>query len=143
MAKLLILVTFAALAVMALSLRIGDKVDGKLYFPKIDIKKFLSRRDPFPEPENPPPGTSNIVEDWITQRLDNFDPTNDDTWEQRYLMTAEHFQSGGCIFLFLAGEWTLTEYRLENSLMAEMAADFNCYMFYLEHRFYGQSRPTP
>ncbi len=143
MAKLLILVTLATLAVMAQSLRIGDKVDGQRYFPKIDFKKFMSRRDPFVEPQTPPPSTSNIVEGYIEQRLDNFDPINDDTWEQRYLMTAEHFEAGGCVFLFLAGEWTLTEYRLENSLMAEMAEDLNCYMFYLEHRFYGESRPTP
>jgi len=85
----------------------------------------------------------NIVEGWFTQRLDNFDPTSDATFEQKYLMTAEHFQPGGCTFLFLSGEWSITDYRLENSLMAEMAADLNCYIFYLEHRYYGESRPTP
>ncbi|KAG4065090.1 hypothetical protein HA402_007487 [Bradysia odoriphaga] len=133
MAKLLILVTLTILVVMAESQRLG----------KVDFRKFINRRDPFPEPQNPPPSTSNIEERFITQRLDNFDPVNDDTWEQRYLMTAEHFETGGCIFLFLSGEWSVTEYRLENSLMAEMAADLNCYIFYLEHRYFGESRPTP
>jgi len=138
MAKLQSVVTLVTLAVMAKGASIGDS--NKIS--SLNLLKFLSRRDPFPEPKNPPPGTSNIVEGWVTQRLDNFNPTNEATWQQKYLMTAEHFQPGGCIFLFLSGEWSITEYRLENSLMAEMAADFNCYIFYLEHRYYGDSRPT-
>lgn len=141
MAKLLIFVTLVTLTVMAQGMSIGDKVNGKR-IPKLNLQKFLNRRDPFPEPRNPPPSTSNIVAGTVTQRLDNFDPTNDATWEQRYLTTAEHFQPGGCVFLFLSGEWSITEYRLENSLMAEMAADLDCYIFYLEHRYYGESRPT-
>lgn len=133
MAKLLILVTLTILAVMAEGHGLG----------KLNFRKFLNRRDPFPEPSNPPPSTLNIEERFITQRLDNFDPTNDDTWEQRYLMTAQHFEQGGCVFVFLSGEWSVTEYRLENSVMAELAEDLNCYIFYLEHRYFGESRPTP
>lgn len=129
MAKLLILVTLVTMVLMA---------EGG-----VNLRKLLNRRDPFPEPKNPPPSTGSVVEAWITQRLDNFDPTNEATWEQRYLMNGEHFQEDGCIFLFLSGEWAVTEYRLENSLMEEMSQEFSCYMFYLEHRYYGQSRPTP
>lgn len=106
------------------------------------MKKLLNRRDPFPEPENAPPGTSNIVWANVTQQLDHFDLTNDATWSQRYLMNGEFFREGGVILLFLAGEWEITEYRLENSLMANIARELNGYMFYLEHRYYGQSRPT-
>lgn len=130
MTKLLILVTLVTMALMAEGLQ------------KIDLFKLLNRRDPFPEPKNPPPSTGSVVEEWITQRLDNFDPTNRVTWQQRYLMNGEHFQEDGCIFVFLAGEWNVTEYRLENSLMEQMSQEFSCYMFYLEHRFYGESRPT-
>lgn len=130
MAKLLILVTLVTLVLMA---------EG---FPKLNVKKLLNRRDPFPEPDTKPPSTGSVVEEWITQRLDNFDPTNEATWEQRYMMNGEHFQPDGCIFVFLAGEWTITEYRLENSLMEQMSQEFSCYMFYLEHRYYGESRPT-
>jgi len=59
------------------------------------------------------------------------------------MMNGEHFLEDGCIFLFLSGEWRVTEYRLENSMMEEMSQEFSCYMFYLEHRYYGESRPTP
>ncbi|KAJ6649828.1 Thymus-specific serine protease [Pseudolycoriella hygida] len=134
MAKLLTLITLVALVLMTEGFRIGSK--------KLDFHKLINRRDPFPEPKNPPPRTSNVVTEWVTQRLDNFDPTNEVTWQQRYMMNGEHFLPDGCIFLFLGGEWNITEYRLENSFMEEMSQEFSCYMFYLEHRFFGLSRPT-
>jgi len=130
MTKLFILVALVTMALMAEGLNINN------------LKKLLNRRDPFPEPAVPPPSTGTVVEEWITQRLDNFDPTNEITWQQRYMMNGEHFQPDGCIFLFLSGEWAISEYRLENSLMEEMSQEFSCYMFYLEHRYYGESRPT-
>jgi hypothetical protein len=142
MVKLLILVTLVTMVIVTQGYSIGDKLKGKLNSGKFNFKKFMNRRDPFPEPENPPPSTSEVTENWITQRLDNFDPTNNATWEQRFMMSAEHFQPGGCIFLFLAGEWSLTPYRLEFSLMEQMSREFECAMLYLEHRFYGESRPT-
>lgn len=134
MAKLFVLVTLVAMVLMAEGFMLGNK--------NLNLNKFFNRRDPFPEPKTPPPSTGNVVEGWITQRLDNFDPQNEETWQQRYLMNGEHFLEDGCIFLFLSGEWAVTEYRLENSLMEQMSQEFSCYMFYLEHRFYGESRPT-
>jgi len=126
MAKLIILSVLIALTVMT---------EG------FSFKKFINRRDPFPEPANPPAPRA-TVEGNITQNLDHFDPTNSATWTQRYLMNGDNFQEGGVIFVFLAGEWEITPYRLENSLMAELAQELNGYMFYLEHRYYGQSFPT-
>lgn len=107
----------------------------------LSLKSLLNRRDPFPEPENPP-APKNTVWANVTQQLDHFDLTNDATWTQRYLMNGENFREDGPIFVFLAGEWTITPYRLEYSLMADMAREMNGYMFYLEHRYYGESRPT-
>lgn len=43
---------------------------------------------------------------------------------------------------YFAGEWDITPYRLTTSLMADLASELNGNIFYLEHRFYGQSRPT-
>lgn len=128
MTKLILISVLIAMAVMS---------DG------LTFQKVLNRRDPFPEPEiTPPPSTSNIVWANITQNLDHFDLTNDASWTQRYLMNGEFFQEGGAIFVFLAGEWEISPYRLEFSLMADLARELNGYMFYLEHRYYGQSRPT-
>lgn len=137
MVKLLILVTLVAMVLMAEGARINT-IKGQA---NAKLHQLLNRRDPFPEPENPP-ATSNVVQGWVTQRVDNFDPNNNATWQQRYLMNGQHFLEDGCIFLFLAGEWNITEYRLENSFMEEMSQELSCYMFYLEHRYYGESRPT-
>lgn len=113
-------------------------VDGSSLF-----RKFF-RGDPFPEPKsdnNPVP--SNVVLHTITQRLDNFDPTNEATWEQRFYSNDQFYQPGGPLFVFLAGEWDITPYRMTNSLMADLAEELNGNIFYLEHRYYGESRPTP
>ncbi|KAG4068454.1 hypothetical protein HA402_004794 [Bradysia odoriphaga] len=105
--------------------------------------RHLFRGDPFPEPKSHEPVPSNVQLNNITQRLDNFDPLNEATWEQRFYSNNEFYQPGGPIFVFLAGEWEITPYRLTNSLMADIASELNGNIFYLEHRYYGQSRPTP
>ncbi|KAJ6628026.1 putative serine protease F56F10.1 [Pseudolycoriella hygida] len=102
----------------------------------------LFRGDPFPEPKSNTPIPSNVQLNTIVQRVDNFDPINSETWEQRFYSNNEFYQPGGPIFVFLAGEWDITPYRLTTSLMADIASDLNGNIFYLEHRFYGQSRPT-
>lgn len=102
----------------------------------------LFRRDPFPEPKADTPVPSNVVLHTITQQLDNFNPANEITWEQRYYSNNEFYQPGGPLFVFLAGEWAITPYRLTESLMAQLADQLNGSIFYLEHRYYGESRPT-
>lgn len=84
---------------------------------KISIFELLGRRDPFPEREFQPPTTSNISLLTVEQRVDNFNPQNLDTWEQRYYINNEFYTPGSPIFLFLAGEWTITPYRMNFSLM--------------------------
>lgn len=65
----------------------------------------LFRGDPFPESKySGRPVPSNVQLQNITQRLDNFDPTNDATWEQQFYSNNEFYQPGGPIFVFLAGE---------------------------------------
>ncbi len=79
MAKLLMLVTLVAMIFMAEGLRVKGKANERFH-------QLLNRRDPFPEPAVKPPSTGSVVEEWVTQRVDNFDPTNNATWQQRYMM---------------------------------------------------------
>lgn len=111
---------------------------------KVSFHDILKRRDPFPEPKYPLPPTvrANIQLYNITQRVDNFDPQNLDTWQQRYYSNNYYYVPGRPIFLFIGGEWEITDYRMTNSLMYDMAAGLNANVLYLEHRFYGGSRPT-
>lgn len=99
------------------------------------FRNNLHRHDTETKPQN-------SVEAFVTQRVDNFDPANDVTWQQRYLILNEFWQPGGCIFILLTGEWAVSADRFENTMMYEMSRRFDCYMIQLEHRYYGQSRPT-
>lgn len=63
----------------------------------------LFRGDPFPEPKTWQAVPSNVQLNNITQRVDNFDPTNHATWQQQFYSNNEFYQPGGPIFVFLAG----------------------------------------
>ncbi len=110
---------------------------------RVSFHELIGRRDPFPEPKIQPPTPQNVTLLTIEQRVDNFNPANTDTWLQRYYMNNEFYTPGSPIFLFLSGEWTITPYRMTFSLMYDMADDLNANILYLEHRYYGESRPTP
>lgn len=134
MTKLLILIAILAITCAAPT----DKQ-------KISLRKLFDLRMPYREPirnqldELIP---SNVTMLTVTQRVDNFNPANLDTWEQRYLMNNQFYQPGAPHFLFLGGESAITDVRLTNSHMFNIARDLNASMLHLEHRFYGQSRPT-
>ncbi|XP_025829710.1 putative serine protease K12H4.7 [Agrilus planipennis] len=78
----------------------------------------------------------------ITQRVDHFNPVDKRTWKMRYLYNDECFVSGGPIFIYLGGEWTITTGRLMTGPIYDMACENGGYMFYTEHRYYGESQPT-
>lgn len=65
----------------------------------------LFRGDPFPEPKTVRAVPMNVQLNNITQRLDNFNPMNDATWQQQFYSNNEFYQPGGPIFVFLAGEF--------------------------------------
>lgn len=74
----------------------------------------LFRGDPFPEPKSYASVPANVQLSNITQRVDNFDPMNDATWEQRFYSNNQFYQPGGPIFVFLAGEPKTILNRQEN-----------------------------
>lgn len=110
---------------------------------RVPFFKLLAPREPFATEKFDAPTPLNISLESIVQRVDNFDPSNLNVWEQRYYVNNAYYTPGSPIFLFLAGEWTITPYRLTYSLMHDIASEINGGMFYLEHRYYGESRPTP
>lgn len=55
----------------------------------------------------------------------------------------EHFKKNGPIVIFIGGEWTITSGPLRGGQLYDIAAQHHGYMFYTEHRYYGQSQPTP
>ncbi|XP_058458574.1 thymus-specific serine protease-like [Malaya genurostris] len=79
---------------------------------------------------------------WIRQKVDNFDPQNPSTWSMRYMENADYYESGGPLFVYVGGEWTINAGSISWGHFHDMAKDLGAYLFYTEHRFYGLSRPT-
>jgi len=91
--------------------------------------------------EEKPPSTPM----WYTQKLDHFDSTNQRTFQQRYWYNPNNYQNGGPIFLFLGGEGPGSSSWITNTglYMDKLAIKYHAAMFEIEHRYYGQTRPTP
>ncbi|KAG8322017.1 putative serine protease K12H4.7 [Homalodisca vitripennis] len=85
---------------------------------------------------------SNPSDEWFTQLLDHFDPTNNQTWQQRYQVETEYFTEGGPVFIMLGGEGPVYSSDLINSNMVNYAKQYGALMFQIEHRYYGKSHPT-
>lgn len=80
---------------------------------------------------------------WFSQRLDHFDDSNTNTWQQRYFYNDSHYvNSDGPVFLMIGGEGKANPIWLTVGDMMKNAQVFGAFTFLLEHRFYGESRPT-
>lgn len=79
---------------------------------------------------------------WFQQNLDHFDPTNMQTWQQRYFKNAENYKHGGPIFLMIGGEGEANAKWMLEGQWIEYAKQYQAMCFQLEHRYYGKSHPT-
>lgn len=86
---------------------------------------------------------SEISVKWMTQKLNNFNPSDEKTWQMRYLEYDEHYRQGGPIFIFVGGEFDITTFWILRGLIIEMVKQFNGILFHIEHRYYGKSLPVP
>ncbi|CAO1346011.1 unnamed protein product [Diamesa serratosioi] len=108
----------------------------------------FSKHNKFGRLHREPPFQSSIIsfetveEKWIVQRLNNFDPQDNRTWQMRYFENNNYLKNGGPVLIFVGGEWTASKGSLQTGHMHDMARDLNGTMFYTEHRFYGKSKPT-
>jgi len=85
----------------------------------------------------------NVSSHKFTQRLDNFDAQNPNTYEMRYLRNEVHFKSGGPIFIEVGGHWKIEpDALLSGRFVYDLAKQNKGLLLYTEHRFYGKSRPT-
>ncbi|XP_069178530.1 putative serine protease K12H4.7 [Procambarus clarkii] len=89
-----------------------------------------------------PEGAQDYPELWFTQTLDHFNPTNTQTWQQRYYANESFYKPGGPVFLMIGGEGPANSAWMQEGAWITYAEDVNAYLLYLEHRFYGKSHPT-
>ncbi|GAB0098734.1 putative serine protease K12H4.7 [Sergentomyia squamirostris] len=102
--------------------------------------EYLHREPPVPVAKSNPRA---VVEGWIEQQVDHYDQNNNETYQMRYLGNDEFYQPGGPIFIYVGGEWAISPGWILGGHTYDMARELNGYLFYTEHRYYGQSRPTP
>ncbi|KAG7189468.1 hypothetical protein KM043_017163 [Ampulex compressa] len=82
-------------------------------------------------------------ENWFTQRLNHFDPSNSSMWQQRYFSSSKFYKNGGPVFLMIGAEGAISPRWLTGGQWIEFAKRFGAMCFYIEHRYYGKSHPTP
>ena len=78
----------------------------------------------------------------VNLRLDHFNPLDRRTFDARYFHNGEHWVPGGVIFIFVGSGFEIQDEFLLRGAMFELAVDTNSHLFSLEHRYYGDSRPT-
>ncbi|XP_059468656.1 thymus-specific serine protease-like [Neocloeon triangulifer] len=104
-----------------------------------DVFDFL-RPTIFPKVSN----DKSLVEEWyFTQKVDHFNILDDRTWSQRFFLSNTTYNASTPVLLVLGGEWQIEPGHVNNGFIAELAERFGAFVIYLEHRFYGQSKPVP
>ncbi|KAL9654656.1 hypothetical protein ABK040_006718 [Willaertia magna] len=84
------------------------------------------------------------VDQWMEQQLDHYDPTNTETFQQRFWVnaTAWNKQNNGPVFIIIGGEGPASEGYINGHFIAtEYAQRYGAMVAALEHRFYGKSVP--
>ncbi|XP_053962487.1 putative serine protease K12H4.7 [Anastrepha ludens] len=82
-----------------------------------------------------------VQELWMEQKVDHFDEANNNTWLMHYFRNDRYFQAAGPIFIFVGGEWEISPVYLLAGHMHDIAKQHNGMLYYVEHRFYGNSWP--
>lgn len=81
---------------------------------------------------------------WFTQLTDHFTWSNQNTWQQRYLVNKDHWCGRNCPILFYCGnEGDIEVFTNNTGFMWENAQSLHAMLVFAEHRFYGQSFPYP
>jgi hypothetical protein len=62
---------------------------------------------------------------------------------QYYLANREHYVTGGPVFIYVGSDgYEVYDQYIRTGLVYDIASELGGYMFALEPRFYGKSRPT-
>ncbi|RWS02071.1 lysosomal Pro-X carboxypeptidase-like protein [Dinothrombium tinctorium] len=79
---------------------------------------------------------------YYEQKVDHFSYTNNDTFDQRVIISADHWCKNGCpIFFFTGGASDIFTYANNSGLLWENAARFRAMVIFAEHRYFGHSLP--
>jgi pimeloyl-ACP methyl ester carboxylesterase len=86
--------------------------------------------------------TTKEIEYWFTQKLNHFDPQqNDETFQQRYYLFDEYYvpRNNNVILLYICGEGPCE--GTPGNYAKDYAKELNALLITIEHRYYGKSIP--
>lgn len=88
------------------------------------------------------PGVSN--DQYIASKVDHFDTSNTNTYQQRYWYNDQWYKPGGPAFLMIGGESAESNGWVADSdlVWTTLASQNGAMVFLLEHRYYGKSQVT-
>jgi len=92
----------------------------------------------------PPPSEKNGApeEQYFDQVLDHFNAIDGRTWQQRFWVNMDNYKEGGPAFIHIGGEGEASPGWLNYGAWMKWAEENGAALFLLEHRYYGQSKPT-
>ena len=79
---------------------------------------------------------------WFNVPVGHYNPLIRRFFDLRYFANSEHYVPGGPIYIYIGGGIEVYDDFLTQGAMFEIARDTGGYLFALEHRYYGESRPT-
>ncbi|XP_066140947.1 putative serine protease K12H4.7 [Euwallacea fornicatus] len=104
-----------------------------------DLTRRLRLLDP---PTDSEVSTKIVSDQYFKQRIDHFNPTDTRVYNQRYYVNEDYYnEDSNHVFLMLGGEWEANTIWLNSGAWIDSAKKYGAILFYLEHRFYGQSQP--
>lgn len=85
--------------------------------------------------------SAQVRERVIELPVDHFNVLNRERFDARYFVNGQHWIPGGVIFIYITGGLELYDEFLTYGTMFELAEETNSYLFTMEQRFFGESRP--
>jgi pimeloyl-ACP methyl ester carboxylesterase len=115
---------------------------------KVQRKRAIHGRPWFgltPKPTVKGPLNPGVSDDqYIASKVDHFDSSNTNTYQQRYWYNDQWYSAGGPVFLMIGGESAEdSSWVADGDLVwTQLAAANNAMVFLIEHRYYGASQVT-
>ncbi|KAK6534082.1 hypothetical protein TWF281_005420 [Arthrobotrys megalospora] len=91
------------------------------------------------------PNAIPYTQHWFPQKVDHFDPSNNNTFQQRYWISTHFYKPGGPVFVLEGGETSgvgRIEY-MQTGIGRYITEYLGGIGIVLEHRYYGKSYVTP
>ncbi|EOA18671.1 hypothetical protein CARUB_v10007247mg [Capsella rubella] len=80
---------------------------------------------------------------YFPQNLDHFSfqPESYRIFHQKYLISSHFWRKGGPIFVYTGNEGDIEWFASNTGFMLDIAPKFEALLVFIEHRFYGESKP--